>query len=424
MKKKPLTDSQIKEGNKVVGKSIEDLYLIHPLYAAILMQQQRLITNRVDTCAVDGRNLFVNPEFFGELTEPERIFILAHEAAHLWKMDPLRFTALIGEEPETADYISAQVAGDLIINNILEASGIGLLPESGLIDPIPFTGRKVSRQKIKDYSLEKLYKIVRSFCKIVDVDGGGGETGRCMPYDLGDNGGPEVTPEQAKQNIENDLLAAAESVKDLLPGSESADMAKEFLDNFATYSVDWKQELRKYITESLGLSRQDFSFRRPRRRYIHEDIYLPCRVGKGKLVLVIAVDTSGSMDAERMTAAYSEIKKILAAAKEKTSDLTLHVIECDAAVHGHHVYKLSDIPENLPDPRGGGGTAFLPVFRSIEKKKIRPNLMVYLSDMEVCDINNAKKPSYPVIFLNCSGDERGSNLVDWVANSIINVETR
>ena len=56
----------------------------------VLLNLPRTFTSEVQTAGVNGINMVINPEFFLELPESERRFLLVHEAWHIGLMDIIR----------------------------------------------------------------------------------------------------------------------------------------------------------------------------------------------------------------------------------------------------------------------------------------------------------------------------------------------
>lgn len=70
----------------------------------------------IQTAAVDGTHLFINPDFFAPLTEKEIVFILCHEVLHCAL---LHFARMEGRNPKKWNY-----ATDYEINLMLVEDGI------------------------------------------------------------------------------------------------------------------------------------------------------------------------------------------------------------------------------------------------------------------------------------------------------------
>jgi len=93
--------------------------------------------------------------------------------------------------------------------------------------------------------------------------------------------------------------------------------------------------------------------------------------------LVIAMDTSGSIQGELLTAFLSEMNQII---KDVGAD-RIDIIYWDAAVAGHETYKGTDTAiVHRTNPKGGGGTDPDVVAQYLSEHKLSPDALVVLSD--------------------------------------------
>jgi len=91
-------------------------------------------------------------------------------------------------------------------------------------------------------------------------------------------------------------------------------------------AVAWEQELAEFLTE---VSQNDYTFARPNRRFVYQDLYLPAAYSQDSMGKLVAVfDTSGSVSTEEMQRFASE----LVGAVEGVLPLSLAIIYCDSAV--------------------------------------------------------------------------------------------
>jgi predicted metal-dependent peptidase len=159
------------------------------------------------------------------------------------------------------------------------------------------------------------------------------------------------------------------------------------LGELARPRLDWATLLRRFV---LARAVSDYSWSPPSRRHIHLGLYLPSPRSMVLGDVVLAVDTSGSVDEPLLRAFCAELRGVL-----DVCDTRLLVYHCDAAASGPHVLTRSD---PLPDaaPAGGGGTDYRPVFARVEAEGIQPACLVYLTDLE-CDRFPAE-PGYPVLW--------------------------
>ena len=89
--------------------------------------------------------------------------------------------------------------------------------------------------------------------------------------------------------------------------------------------------------------------------------------------LVVAVDTSGSMDSVDLRKAVNEIFEMLKSTRHKVT-----IIECDAKVQ--RAYELERPSDMKTVFKGRGGTKFSPVFKYIREHDLPNALLVYFTD--------------------------------------------
>jgi predicted metal-dependent peptidase len=153
--------------------------------------------------------------------------------------------------------------------------------------------------------------------------------------------------------------------------------------------VDWRDVLRRYLSAA---TRSDYAWSPPNRRHIARGLYLPSLRSDSLGPVVVAVDTSGSIDAATLAAFAAEITAML----DEAAPEAIHVVYCDAAVAGTETYQPGDVISLTP--RGGGGTAFRPVFDWIAGSDLQPVCAVYLTDLDGDDFGPA--PDYPVLWVS------------------------
>ena len=144
--------------------------------------------------------------------------------------------------------------------------------------------------------------------------------------------------------------------------------------------VPWQQKLgvlaRRAVTYKAGVV--DYKYDRPSRRqgafgFGDGKILLP-RMRAPVPNVTIAIDTSGSMGTDEMTAALRETKGILNATGSK-----IEVIAADTRVTDvKQVHRVEDVRKLL---KGGGGTDFRPVFEMLDRRSTgRPDVLIYMTD--------------------------------------------
>ena len=106
--------------------------------------------------------------------------------------------------------------------------------------------------------------------------------------------------------------------------------------------VDWREELREFV-KSICAGRDTSSWRKPNRRFLHSDIYMPSMVSERVGQIVVGIDTSGSIGGDILTAFLSEVKSIA----EDVHPEKLHLLYWDHSVAAHEVYDEANIVSQI-----------------------------------------------------------------------------
>jgi predicted metal-dependent peptidase len=107
----------------------------------------------------------------------------------------------------------------------------------------------------------------------------------------------------------------------------------------------------------------------------------------GKVVL--AIDTSASIDQVALSQFETEMQSILAEMQPEQTD----VIYCDTKVQRTETFTAGETV--ALSAIGGGGTRFQPVFDAVEEP---PACLVYFTDLEAA---MPIEPGYPVLWAVC-----------------------
>ena len=148
---------------------------------------------------------------------------------------------------------------------------------------------------------------------------------------------------------------------------------EEAIEQLLNPIVPWEIVIQQFLTE---LSNDDYSYRRPSRRY--EDIILPTLYNEGALQeLNWYVDVSGSISAHNLHRFFSEMKYV----HETFNPVKINIVQFDTRV------SKVDVLDNETDFKvfnviGRGGTNLFAVKKHIEETK--PVAAIVFSDME-CD---------------------------------------
>lgn len=349
---------------KKVMKAKSNVLLDDPFYGYILLRHEVVQTRSVPTASINGKQIKYNPDFVRPLTLSQLKGLLKHEVMHVAAMHHLR--------RDKRKHKKWNIAGDHMINLQLTKSG-ETIPDGGHCDP-----------QYAGFSTEHIYNI------LPEDDGGGGD----KPGE-GEGDGPDGQPGQGGTgwgDVEDHPGAVDESSRELLEQDAKLDVIQAYntakiqgklplgieslVDKIRESKMPWRRILARFFRAS-SKSKEDW--KRPNKRFLDEDIYLPTRYSQSMGPVVIGVDTSGSVSTSEMEAFFACINSIL----KHTLPESIHVIYCDATVQ--HVQELT--PQDLPlTPKklkrhGFGGTVFKPVFDYVNEKRLRPDVLLYMTDM-------------------------------------------
>lgn len=356
-----MTPSQ--ETERKVSKAKSLLILDHPFFGTAVSKRPIQYTDNVPTAAVSATGqIYMNPAFIDPLSVKQIMFLMAHEAMHYMLSHALR--------RKHRDHSAWNVACDKVINDTLIDAGVGEFIDGG-----------ITLDNARQYAAEQLYDESDNQCGGIGMDIGD-------PTD--DNGNPldesQLRELEAQGKVE--MLQAAQAAKEAgkLPSS-----VQRLVDEMTKVNTPWHEILERFMH---GKIRDDRSWNRPNRRFMHTGLYLPGtdfvpRMGE----IVIAVDTSGSLTASDLSEFAAHINRVL----ETCHPEKVHVVYCDSAVQGVTEYTPDDYPVKLL-PVGGGGTSFSPVFDWVSEQPFTPEVVVYLTD-GYGDQHHIKQPSYDVVWL-------------------------
>lgn len=343
-----------------LAKARTALVLDHPFFGALSLRMEFVDSpaKAQSTMATDGRALYYAPDFIAGLDDAALVGLLAHEVMHCAMLHHTR--------RGNREHRKWNVACDFAINDALQAAGF-TLPVGALLDPA-----------YKGQSAEQIYG---SLPDSNDDEQGGDGNGNGAPAPGGVLDAPEPADEGDWQVAVTQAVKAAQMM-----GNVPADIARLAKDA-VTPRVDWKAVLRRFVQQCAA---SDYSWSLPNRRYVAAGLYLPALRSESMPPIVVAVDTSGSIDDAVIGAFAAELRSIV----DECSPEATHVVYCDAAVQRVDTFARGD--ELTIDAVGGGGTDFRPVFDHVEREQLAPACVVYLTDGEGTYPDTA--PDCPVLW--------------------------
>ena len=326
------------------------------------------------TMATDGRKIYWNEPYVAGLSDAHAASGIAHESVHnvLFHVVRQRLERLIGPIPlETSPEFTewrhrqrvAQIAADFVVNPVLLAAGFQL-PKEWLYDP-QYEGMswsEVYQKLIQDPKLQPQ----DSDCELRLLEGDAREQ--------------EEQLEKLKQAFADFITIA--KTRGRIPGNLLEKLAEGLKPD-----IPWLDLLSNLVTEAGG--QEDYTWKRPSRRGLAVDMYLPSWVGHSLQCLGFGSDTSGSM-------AHQDCAQAVAtavAAGEAVKIRRFVWVEGDSAVQRVLKFDGPFVPPH--DVKGRGGTDFRPIIEELLKHD--PVVIVYFTDLE--GAFPAKRPPVPVIWV-------------------------
>lgn len=351
------------------------LLLDQPFFGVLALRLTVLEDPTCDTAWTDGRSIGFNPAFVATLTDDALMGLLAHEVMHCACGHPWR--------RDGRDHQQWNIAADHAINHVLRDAHF-TLPDGALIDPA-YAGRNA----------EWIYDRLPQSQPQAQSGSQSGQNGTQAPNGNGSNA-PAPQPGEVRDapadaavdaTTEADWKTATEQAKKTARGSLTGS-ARESLTAAAHTSVDWRSLLQRYLTD---ITAADYTWTRPSARYLQSGLYLPSLRSPGCGALVVAIDTSGSIDTVLLQQFMSEIRELARTLQPST----VHVMQCDTRVHHTDCFDRGD-DVVIGEIYGRGGTSFAPVFAAVDDYAIDPMCLIYLTDLDgrFPDV----EPSYPVLW--------------------------
>ena len=334
--------------------------------STIALSMQHIITDATKTADVNGAIIRYNPEFLKGQTIAQFAGLMAHECWHV----AYQHLARRGSR----DPIIWNCAGDYIINSMLTKAGFEI-PTGGLLD------KKYNPDD--DWSTDTVYDDLMEEHKDFDTE--------TLMLDLREGEGGSMEGPALDSKVTNIIVRArTQSQMSGKAAGEIPDEIERLINELLNPKLPWPVILHKFLDQRV---REAYSWARKNRRY-PSDTYLPSLHSYGLGHLTFAIDTSGSIEDEKLQEMLSEIKGI----QEVFNPEHMTVIDCDSEIHQvHDVDQTTDILSlNF---HGGGGTRFQPVLDYVAEHPTQA--LIYFTDLY--GESDLDPVEYPILWI-CNSD--------------------
>ena len=343
------------EHSALISAVLLRLRMRTPFFATLALFAQIGPSHAIETAATDGRSVWVNPDYLQSLPPPHQEQLLLHNVLHA----ALLHVSRRGER----DARLWNIACDIVVNGIIAQ-----------IEGLPLAHTALRDRRLEQLSVEEVYELLQKNASADDLE---------LPdADLLDDQSSDERGEGGSEDYETPATGRNEALErhwrnahqhaniiafGVAQGRLHAGLQRE-LAMLSPARLDWRAHLWRYLVQT-PTDFQGFD-----RRLISRGLYLDVLEGEA-LRVYVAVDTSGSVDAQQLRLMVSEIQGILRAYPHVACDLYY------ADSHAYGPYPLAD-DEPPPPPVGDGGTDFRPFFAAVERDR-RPfehAVCIYLTD--------------------------------------------
>ena len=372
--------------------------------------EQAWFTDCIDTAATDDKFLYINPSFFFKLTLDERLFVNSHEIEHAMYGHAGLFYRLQKQGHITySDGVKLPVdnellnfAADYVINDQLVVGKVGVMPKGCLHWPEVING---DMDVLLAYRI--LWDVKKGGGKVNNTtkpgegkpcEGGGKPWGKCLRPGQG-RGKPVEKAMAERSQVEWDgaVQAAMNSAK--LKGQLPANFERLFTKRLSP-KADWRDLFALAVSKRIGNDRYTWSMLD--QQLMFRKIGIPGRTQFGCELVVIVVDTSGSINQPTFDMFMAEAQGLMEQAKPKR----IIFVQCDTDIQQ---WVELDASCDLYECKliRGGGTSFKEPFERVEQEGLEPDLLVYLTDL-YGDQHEIRKPNYPVVWAAVGRGQQGT----------------
>ncbi len=277
------------------------------------------------------------------------------------------------------------IAADVWVNHTLSELGLQLPPNSVKTPPFIIHPEQLSVEEIYSELHKRAQQVPRPSPQRTDQHRDWGKGAGKQGDKQGDS---QQAQGEVKRLTEKELEELRRRMAEdfrRLQGEVPAGWQREL--SQVQGQMSWREALQRFISNTV----QRKSMLPPARKTLVPIATLPVRQRKYPRI-VVAVDTSGSIQPSELNQFIAEVKSIFSVLK---SPLTL--IACDAEVHDEvDIASVGDLVQ-LTGLKGGGGTDFRPVFKRIGEMDEPVAGLVYFTD--TFGTYPDTEPEYPVLWV-------------------------
>ncbi len=324
--------------NQKISQAKAKLLAEYPYFGTIASRLELVPNEDIQAFRSNGIRLEYNPAFFEKIELSRMEFVFANGAMHASLLHENRKNSRSGW--------LWQLATDYAINDMLVLNGLKR-PEEATYS-----------QRFSGLYAEEIYEMLKEDILRDELE--------YEADDMQDTELQEGLQEQLFEEFAHAILQDEEK-NGALPQS-----IELFFELQKIGTIDWRNELKIAIER---FHKDDFTLMPPNKKFLHMGVYLPSCVSN-RFALVIAIDSSGSVDENLLNAFLSEVNFLM----DSVANYKIDLFVCDDVIRSHQLFYSGDLLE--VSLQGGGATDFRPVFEFVERELEDTKLLLYFSDLE------------------------------------------
>ncbi|QOY52410.1 vWA domain-containing protein [Candidatus Sulfurimonas baltica] len=352
---------------KKISQAKAKLLVDYPLFGTIASKLELSINDDIQSFKSNGVKLEYNSDFFQGLELSEMEFVFANGAMHASLAHESRKNGRSGW--------LWQLATDYAVNDMLVENGLERPHEahyskrfSGLYAEEIYAELKADILR-EDEGLEYEADDVNDINS--DESSKSSEVNGPLESSLSNDSAEEAQNEtiQAEQLFEEFAKATLEAE---IKNGEIPAAIDRFFNLTCKSKIDWRDELKAALDR---FHKDDYTLLPPNKKFLHVGIYLPSCISQ-RFKLVVAVDSSGSIDEKLLNEFLSELNFLM----NTIQNYEIELLVCDDKIQSHKTFYSGDILE--ADLKGGGATDFRAVFEFIQNELEDTKLLLYFTDLD------------------------------------------
>jgi len=328
-------------------------------YSGILMIGECKVKDDLPTACTNGRDVYYGRKFVESLNDSDLRGVILHEAKHKMYRHMATWKHLNKINPQKANMACDYVINLELVDEGKQSNGFVSLPKGGLVN-----------EKFRGLDSGQVFHLLPD-----PPDEGGYGIGEGSGLDEHDWEGAEgMTPDEIKELTSEIDQAIRQGA--ILAGKVNGRIDRSFTDLMSA-KVNWKEALREFVS-SVCKGKDDSTWAKPSRRWLQHDVYMPSTVSETMGRVVVAIDTSGSIDGYILNRFISEVASIM----ENVNPELVDLLYWDNEVASHEVYGLNeaDKMKQSTKPKGGGGTSPSCITKYLKDNNIVPECAIVLTD--------------------------------------------